>query len=131
MLAVKTYVASAGAKGLGLFAAEPICAGESWWVYSQHFDRIISPSQVRRWAPLQREFLNTYATHENMMGVITSASTMPDLPIIPMIRTPRTFWTPLESLYAAWPRATSVLGKKSLSIIGKSVVTALEALILK
>src|SRR5437016_5932336 len=64
MLTVKTYVAPAGARGLGLFAAEPIRAGETWWIYSLDFDRVISPAEVAALPPLQREFLSTYGTHE-------------------------------------------------------------------
>jgi hypothetical protein len=64
MLTVKTYVAPAGARGLGLFAAESIRAGETWWIYSLAFDRVIPQEQVNALPALQREFLNTYGTHE-------------------------------------------------------------------
>lgn len=64
MLTVPTFLAPVEGKGIGLFAAKPIACGQTWWVYDDSFDRIISADAISRCGDLQREFLQMYATLE-------------------------------------------------------------------
>jgi SET domain-containing protein len=62
MLIVKTYLAPAGEKGIGLFAAEPIPKGAIWWKDDQTFNRIFSPEEVSNAPEIVRNFMFHYAT---------------------------------------------------------------------
>ena len=46
MLLVKTFVAPAGDKGLGLFADEPIPKGSVWWKHDINFDKVLTEEEL-------------------------------------------------------------------------------------
>jgi SET domain-containing protein len=62
MLVVKTYLSLAGAKGIGLFAAESIQKGVIWWKDDASFNRVIPKAEADAYSELSKEFLETYAT---------------------------------------------------------------------
>jgi len=61
MLTVKTYLAKAGTKGLGLFASEPISVGQIWWRHDLKFNRIFTKRQYNLMSDITKSFLQTYA----------------------------------------------------------------------
>ena len=65
MMIVKTSVAPAGAKGLGVFADESIKKGQVVWRYEEVFCRSFPDEQVQAMEPLQREFMLKYSTPED------------------------------------------------------------------
>lgn len=61
MLIVKTHVQPSPIAGLGLFAAEPISAGQVWWRYDARIDRTFSADEYDQLPPQTQEWLKTYA----------------------------------------------------------------------
>lgn len=61
MLIVKTLVQPSPIAGLGLFAAEPIAAGQVWWRFDPRIDRTFSESAFAELPEQTQEWLKTYA----------------------------------------------------------------------
>lgn len=62
MLVVKTYIASTGVKGIGLFAAETISAGTVWFKEDHQFNRIFTKTEVDEYPPIVKDFLDIYSS---------------------------------------------------------------------
>jgi SET domain-containing protein len=61
MLIVKTHVQPSPIAGLGLFASEPISAGQVWWRYDARIDRTFSLEDYDQLPPQTQDWLKTYA----------------------------------------------------------------------
>lgn len=61
MLIVKTHVQPSPIAGLGLFAAEPISAGQVWWRYDARIDRTFTEEEYNQFPPQTQDWLKTYA----------------------------------------------------------------------
>ncbi len=61
MLLVKTVVKPSPIAGLGLFAAEPITAGQVWWRFDERIDRTFTPEAYENLPANIQEWLRTYA----------------------------------------------------------------------
>lgn len=61
MLLVRTSVQMSTIAGLGLFAAEPIRAGQVWWRYDDRIDRTFSNSAFEQLPEHTKDWLRTYA----------------------------------------------------------------------
>jgi uncharacterized protein len=61
MLLVKTQVKASPIAGLGLFAAEPIKAGDVWWRFDDRIDRTFSQDDYEQLPDQTKEWLKTYA----------------------------------------------------------------------
>lgn len=61
MLLVKTQVKSSPIAGLGLFAAEPIKAGDVWWRFDERIDRTFSQDDYENLPEQTKDWLKTYA----------------------------------------------------------------------
>lgn len=62
MLTIKTYIAAAGNKGLGLFAAEVIPIGTVWWKDDRNFNKLVSKQEVEFYPEVAKEFVYTYGS---------------------------------------------------------------------
>ena len=61
MLLVKTLVHTSPIAGLGLFASEPIRAGQVWWRYDARIDRMFSQIEFEQLPDQTKDWLTTYA----------------------------------------------------------------------
>lgn len=61
MLLVKTIVQPSAIAGLGLFAAEPITAGQVWWRFDPRIDRAFTQDEYAQFPLHTQEWLKTYA----------------------------------------------------------------------
>jgi SET domain-containing protein len=61
MLIVKTQVHASPIAGLGLFAAEPISAGQVWWLFDERIDRTFTEAEFEQMPSRTKEWLQTYA----------------------------------------------------------------------
>jgi SET domain-containing protein len=61
MLIVKTQVHASTIAGLGLFAAEPISAGQVWWRFDDRIDRTFTQTEYDQLPSRTKEWLRTYA----------------------------------------------------------------------
>lgn len=61
MLLIKTTVLPSPIAGLGLFAAEPIAAGQVWWQFDARIDRTYTLEEVDELPEQVRDWLKTYA----------------------------------------------------------------------
>ncbi len=69
MMLVKTYVAPSGIEGVGVYAAEPLKAGQEIWRFDADFDRLVSQEKLDSYPPSIRDFLTKYSyPHHQMAG---------------------------------------------------------------
>jgi SET domain-containing protein len=62
MLTVRTYLATAGEKGIGLYAAEFIPKGTIWWKDDWSFNRVFSVEQIKNASEIIQNFMLHYAS---------------------------------------------------------------------
>jgi len=60
MLLVATHVAPSSIAGLGLFAAEPVAAGQVIWRFEPKFDQLLDIDDVRAMPAAFRAFFDMY-----------------------------------------------------------------------
>ena len=61
MLVVRTYLDKAGAKGIGLFAAELVPKGKVWWKDDRTFNKVICRREMEACKlPILLNFIETY-----------------------------------------------------------------------
>lgn len=66
MMTVRCYLAPSKIEGLGVFAAEPISAGETVWKFDPTFDQVFSTNYPKTQPDHVREFLERYTyAHPN------------------------------------------------------------------
>lgn len=70
MLLVKTQVKSSPIAGLGLFAVEPISAGQVWWRFDDRIDRTFSQNDYDHLPSQTQEWLKTYAYLQSGLWVL-------------------------------------------------------------
>ena len=68
MFTVRTRVAPSAIHGIGVFADEPIAAGQEVWRYEPAFDRTISDEELARAPDGFRHLLQTYAYRSVDLG---------------------------------------------------------------
>lgn len=68
MLLIDTYVGPSPIEGVGVFAAEPIKAGQVVWVLNQTLDRIISHVELQELPAVQQAFIQRYAYFDASLG---------------------------------------------------------------
>ncbi len=75
MLLKRTFVATSDIEGVGVFAAEPINAGELIWKLDTDFDRLVQPDHLKNYPAHMREFLLRYAYpyHEDPLVLVLEA----------------------------------------------------------
>lgn len=61
MLTVRTEVQASPIAGLGLFAAEPIAAGQVWWKFDRRIDRTYTSDEFEVFPEHIQDWLRTYA----------------------------------------------------------------------
>ena len=61
MLLIATCVAPSPVQGLGLFAVEPVAAGQPVWRFEANFDRVLDPAFAATLPPVPRAFLDRHA----------------------------------------------------------------------
>ncbi|XBQ15019.1 MAG: SET domain-containing protein [Oceanicaulis sp.] len=60
MLLIDTYVGPSAIEGVGVFAAEPIAAGQLIYRFEPGFDRLISPAELAAMPEPIRRFVDRY-----------------------------------------------------------------------
>lgn len=70
MLMVKTHVQPSPIAGLGLFAAEPISAGQVWWRFDPRIDRTFTEDEYNQLPPQTQEWLKTYAYLQGSLWIL-------------------------------------------------------------
>jgi SET domain-containing protein len=70
MLTVRTEVHSSPIAGLGLFAAEPIAAGQVWWKFDRRLDRTYTPVEFEELPAHIQDWLKTYAYLQGGLWVL-------------------------------------------------------------
>ena len=60
MMLKRTFVAASDTAGVGVFAAEPIQAGELIWKLDPNFDRLIHLKDLETYPPHMQEFMVCY-----------------------------------------------------------------------
>ena len=68
MFTVRTRVGASAIHGTGVFAAEPIAAGQEVWRYEPAFDRTITDAELAGVPDAFRRFLETYAYRSADLG---------------------------------------------------------------
>lgn len=76
MLIVKTQVQPSPIAGLGLYALEPIKAGQVWWRFDSRIDRTFTPDEYAALPEQTQEWLKTYAYLQGGMWVLCSDHAM-------------------------------------------------------
>lgn len=61
MMLKRTFVAVSDIEGVGVFAAEPIKAGDLIWTLDTEFDRLVDQSKLDDYPEHMREFFTRYA----------------------------------------------------------------------
>ena len=71
MMLVRTYLSNSTIEGVGIFAAEPIKAGEVIWRLEPKFDVFLSESDIENLPPHMRDFIERYTyPHIRQEGVL-------------------------------------------------------------
>jgi SET domain-containing protein len=60
MMLVQTYVAPSQIEGVGIFAAQPIKAGQEIWQFDPVFERVFTTEELVRLSPVQRDYVERY-----------------------------------------------------------------------
>jgi len=60
MLLVETYIDISPGKGIGLFARTFLANGTKYWARNETFDKILSPAELDRLAPIARAYFKKY-----------------------------------------------------------------------
>jgi SET domain-containing protein len=68
MLLIDTFVGPSAIEGVGVFAGEPIGAGQLVWRFNPVIDRVVTPAQMSRLPEPQQAFLQRYAYFDAQMG---------------------------------------------------------------
>lgn len=75
MLLVSTYVAQSPIEGLGVFAAEPLKAGQLIWSLNLKFDLFIEESEIDGLPPQIRDYFARYTyPHPERPGIVVFES---------------------------------------------------------
>lgn len=71
MLLVSTYVAQSQIEGLGVFAGEPLTAGQLIWALNPKFDVFIEESEIDGLPPHMRDYIARYTyPHLERPGIV-------------------------------------------------------------
>jgi uncharacterized protein len=69
MMLVRTYLSSSKIEGVGIFAAEPIKAGDVIWRLDPTFDVLLSDRDIQSWPDHMEEFIERYCyAHKDSPG---------------------------------------------------------------
>ena len=60
MLIIETYLKEVPGKGIGLFAAEDLQAGQIWWIWDHAIDMVVDMAQYAAMPDVQRRFVKKY-----------------------------------------------------------------------
>src|SRR5271163_3285935 len=61
MMLVRTYLSNSAIEGVGIFAAEPIKAGDVIWRLEQKFDVFFTESDIEELPPHMQDFIARYS----------------------------------------------------------------------
>lgn len=68
MLHIKTEIRASAVHGLGLFASEPVSAGQIVWQFTPGFDLDVHPHALEQLGPLERETLLHYGYVDSQLN---------------------------------------------------------------
>jgi SET domain-containing protein len=60
MMLVRTYLSNSTIEGIGIFAAEPIKAGDVIWRLEPNFDVLLTGQEIENWPAHMDDFLDRY-----------------------------------------------------------------------
>ena len=60
MMLVRTYLSNSAIEGVGIFAAEPIRAGDVIWRLEPNFDVLLTGQEIENWPTHMDDFLDRY-----------------------------------------------------------------------
>ena len=60
MMLVRTYLSNSTIEGVGIFAAEPIRAGDVIWRLEPNFDVLLTGQEIENWPAHMDDFLDRY-----------------------------------------------------------------------
>jgi SET domain-containing protein len=70
MMLVRTYLSNSAIEGVGIFAAEPIKAGDVIWRLEPKFDVLLTESDMESWPAHMEDFIERYCyPHVDQPGV--------------------------------------------------------------
>lgn len=68
MFLIKTRIGPSSIHGNGVFACEPVAAGQTIWRFHPPFDQVFSDEQIEALPPAARDFIKAYAYRSMQLG---------------------------------------------------------------